>query len=324
VRSYTATAMRPCEAFARACVNRPTVLVVDRIQRSFGSVKAVRDVSFTVGRGEIFGLLGPNGAGKTTTMRMILGIYAPDGGAITWDGKPIDLAVRRRFGYLPEERGLYGKMKVREQIAYFGRLHGLDDDVARKRATEWIATLEIEQYADRACGELSKGNQQKVQLASAVLHDPELLVLDEPFSGLDPVNADTMLGCIQMLATRGTTLVLSSHQMYQIERACSGFCIVGAGEVRAAGTLAELRRKFPTRSVRVAPDRPEIRAAFAARGAREPERGPDGELIYELPLATDFGALLRDAVAAGPVESFERAEPSLDRIYVAALDGALA
>ena len=296
------------------------MLVVDRIRRSFGSVRAVDDVSFTVDRGSIFGLLGPNGAGKTTTMRMLLGIYVPDEGSIAWCGRALDRTIRRRFGYLPEERGLYAKMNVRDQIAYFGRLHGLSGDDARTRAARWMETLGIDGYAKRACGELSKGNQQKVQLASAVIHEPELLVLDEPFSGLDPMNAETILACMRRLADAGTTIVLSSHQMFQIEGACNAFCIVGSGRVRAAGTLAELRRAFPTRTVRVTPDEPTIRAVFARAGASEPQRSNGGELAYELPATTDFGALLRAAVAAGAVETFERHEPSLGAIYLRALE----
>jgi ABC-2 type transport system ATP-binding protein len=295
------------------------MLVVDHIARSFGAARAVRDVSFTVGRGSVFGLLGPNGAGKTTTMRMVLGIYVPDAGRITWDGTAIDLATRRRFGYLPEERGLYGKMKVRDQVAYFGRLHGLGAAEAARRTARWLETLDIATYADRACGELSKGNQQKVQLACAVLHEPELLVLDEPFSGLDPVNAETMLACIERLAASGTTLILSSHQMFQIEHVCREFCIVAGGVVRANGTLAALRDGFPSRTLRVAPDLPAIRAVFAAAGAGEPTRGDDGDLAYEFPRGTDFGALLRAAVAAGPLETFERREPTLGAIYLRAL-----
>jgi len=298
------------------------MLVVDRVQRSFGPVAAVRNVSFRCDRGGVLGLLGPNGAGKTTTMRMILGIYPPDSGSVTWNGKPIDRIVRKRFGYLPEERGLYAKMKVREQIAYFGRLHGMQEFDALKRADVWLARLDIEQYAKRPSGELSKGNQQKVQLACAVLHEPELLVLDEPFSGLDPVNAQIMLDCITLLRDEGTTFVLSSHQMWQIEYACNSFCIIGAGEVRASGTLAELRRTFPTRTVRVLPDLPEIRAVFTERGFGEPHYDADGTLRYELAASTDFGGLLRAAVAAGPLESFDREEPSLNQIYVRALDAA--
>jgi ABC-2 type transport system ATP-binding protein len=295
------------------------MLVVDRIARSFGNVRAVRDVSFSVERGSIFGLLGPNGAGKTTTMRTILGIYAPDSGSVTWDGAPIDLELRRRFGYLPEERGLYGKMKVKEQIVYFARMHGLGAKLASTRADEWMERLAVTPYATRACGELSKGNQQKVQLACAVLHEPELLVLDEPFSGLDPVNAETMLSCLRDLCSEGTTLILSSHQMFQIEDACSAFCVVAAGEVRARGTLAELRAAFPTRTLRVSPDVPEIRAVFSTAGADEPARNGSGELSYVMDASTDFGALLRAAVAAGPLQTFERREPTLGAIYLRAI-----
>jgi ABC-2 type transport system ATP-binding protein len=295
------------------------VLVVDRVKRSFGSVVAVRDISFSCPRGSVFGLLGPNGAGKTTMMRMILGILVPDAGTISWHGGPVTRSVRRRFGYLPEERGLYGKMRVLDQLVYFGRLHGLYETDARNRAGAWLTTLALEEYAKRPCGELSKGNQQKVQLACAVLHEPDLLILDEPFSGLDPVNAEVILECIRLLAARGTTLLLSSHQMWQIENACGAFSIVGAGEVRAAGTLADLRRVFPTRPVRVVPDLPAIREVFARRGAPEPRVAADGALVYQMPAATDFGALLRDAVAAGPLETFQRDEPSLNQIYMRAL-----
>jgi len=296
------------------------LLVADRVKRSFGSIVAVRDISFTCARGTVFGLLGPNGAGKTTMMRMILGIVPPDSGTITWQGAPIDRNVRRRFGYLPEERGLYGKMRVLDHIVYFGRLHGLDEFDARERAGAWLKTLGLEGNEKRACSELSKGNQQKVQLACAVLHDPELLILDEPFSGLDPVNAEVILECIRLLAARGTTLLLSSHQMWQIENACSAFTIIGAGEVLAAGTLAELRSTFPTRPVRVVPDVPAIRAAFASHGAPEPHVDAGGALVYDLPVEADFGRLLRDAVAAGPLETFQRDEPSLNAIYMRALD----
>ena len=296
------------------------MLVVDNVRRSFGSVVAVRNVSFSVARGTIFGLLGPNGAGKTTTMRMILGIFAPDSGSLTWNGAPITLATRRRFGYLPEERGLYGKMRVRDQIAYFARLHGCDAAFARSRTQAWIERLDIEQYADRPCGELSKGNQQKVQLASAAVHEPELLVLDEPFSGLDPVNAEIMLGAIRSIADAGTTLVLSSHQMFQIENACGAFCIIGGGEVRAAGTLAELRSTFPTRTVVVEPDTPQVRAVLDRTGTHVPNvYASSGTLAYEVPAATDFAALLRDSASAAPVESFERREPSLGDIYLRAI-----
>jgi ABC-2 type transport system ATP-binding protein len=295
------------------------MLVLDKVARSFGGVRAVRGVSFSVSTGSVYGLLGPNGAGKTTTMRMILGIYPPDSGTISWNGKPVDVKLRRRFGYLPEERGLYGRMQVRDEIIYFGRLHGLSSADAGRRADDWMERLDIAMYAKRACSELSKGNQQKVQMACASLHDPELLILDEPFSGLDPLNAEALLAAIQWLHDRGTTLVLSSHQMWQIERVCSEFCVIAGGEVRARGTLPELRRAFPTRTVRVAPDTPEIRAVFRRAGA-EQQVADDEALAYAVSADADFSALLREAVAAGPVTSFERAEPSLSDIYVRAVE----
>ena len=299
------------------------MLVVDAVSRSFGAIEAVRDVSFRARQGGVFGLLGPNGAGKTTTMRMILGIFAPDRGRISWNGEPIDLAVRRGFGYLPEERGLYAKMKVRDQIAYFGRLHGLRARDAAARTERWIERLELGPYAARACGELSKGNQQKVQLASAVLHDPAVLVLDEPFSGLDPVNAEIMLAIARDLAANGTTLVLSSHQLASVERICSNVCIVGAGRVRAAGTIAEMRAAYPTRSLRIAPDTPAIRAVFAARGWHAPPATAIAQegLIYDVPATTPLADLLREACAAGPVDTFERGEPTLEAMYRRALEG---
>ncbi len=294
------------------------MLVIDRVRRSFGSVEAVRDVSFSVAAGSIFGLLGPNGAGKTTTMRMILGIYPPDAGAVRWHGAPVDRVIRRRFGYLPEERGLYARMRVRDQIVYFGRLHGLARDDAMRRTDRWIDRLGIGELARRPAGELSKGNQQRVQLACAAVHDPEVLVLDEPFSGLDPVNASALLAIFREIAAAGTTLVLSSHQMWQIEDAASAFCIIAAGRVCASGSLAELRSAFPTRVVRVAPDLPEVRALFAGYGA-EPPAGELGELSYEMPATTDFGGLLRAVAAAAPIEKFERREPSLQQIYLRAI-----
>jgi ABC-2 type transport system ATP-binding protein len=297
------------------------MLVLDHVSRSFGRVAAVRDLSLTVRTGGVFGLLGPNGAGKTTTMRMILNIYPPDSGEVRWNGRHVDATTRRRFGYLPEERGLYGNMRVREQIVYFARLHGVRVEEARQRADEWMGRLSVEQYAKRACSELSKGNQQKVQMACAVAHDPELIILDEPFSGLDPVNAESIVDAMRMLVRKGATLVLSSHQMWQIEEICDEFCVIAGGEVRARGTLAQLRATFPTRTVRVAPDTPAIRAVFERSGGA-PGPSNDGEATFTVGADADFGRLLREAVAAGPLTLFERREPSLNEIYLRALEPA--
>ncbi len=290
-------------------------LEVDHVRRSFGSVPAVRDVNFSVTSGTTFGLLGPNGAGKTTTMRMILGILVPDGGAVRWRGATIDRGSRRHFGYLPEERGLYGKLKVKEQIVYFARLHGLRASEAAEKADRWIADLDLAEYADRPCGELSKGNQQKVQVACAAAHGPDLLILDEPFSGLDPVNAQTVYERLETLRKNGTTLVLSSHQMWQLETLCDSFCIIANGTARAAGTLASLRATWPTRTIVVQPDDPRLRDVFTTMNDAHVLPAANGELRASVPSGTDFAALLRRLVAAAPVTRFEPLEPSLEEIY---------
>ncbi|HVS46151.1 MAG TPA: ATP-binding cassette domain-containing protein [Verrucomicrobiae bacterium] len=294
------------------------MLAIDHVHKEFGKVRAVQDVSFRVDDGVTFGLIGPNGAGKTTTMRMILGILTPDGGSIAWNGKPVDGSMRRRCGYLPEERGLYAKMKVSEQIAFFGRLHGLVEPEITKRTDAWIERLGIGQYADRPCSELSKGNQQKVQVACAAVHDPELLVLDEAFSGLDPVNADMLLNILNELKAQGTTLILSSHQMWQLEALCSRFCIISAGENRASGTLDELRAAWPTRILRVAPGSSAVRAMLERVEGAFFVADNDGRFDYSLPANTDFAATLRSLVGVEAVTSFEVIEPSLHDIYIRA------
>lgn len=295
------------------------MLVLSHVRRSFGAVEAVRDVSLTIPTGATYGLLGPNGAGKTTTMRMILGILIPDEGSVTWNGRPIDQAIRRRFGYLPEERGLYGKMKVREQIVYFGRLHGLQRADVKRRAAAWMERLEIAQYADRPCAELSKGNQQKVQVACAAVHDPEFLILDEPFSGLDPVNAEMLLRVLRELQHAGTTLVLSSHQMWQIENLCTNVCIIANGMLRANGSLAELRRGWPTRVVEVEPASAELTAVLAAEPGAAQRPTINGTLAFDLRSDVDLPDLARRLTAAGDLMRFERLEPSLHEIYLRAI-----
>ena len=278
-------------------------------------MQAVRDVSFTIARGSTFGLLGPNGAGKTTTMRMIAGIYPADGGSITWNDREIDDRTRRRFGYLPEERGLYGKMKVRDQIIYFGRLHGLHDPEIGERTDAWIDRLGLRDYAGRPCAELSKGNQQKVQVACAAVHDPELLILDEPFSGLDPVNAEILLKTLTELKDRGTTLVLSSHQMWQLEQICDEFCIITGGCNRASGTLEQLRANWPTRVIKVEPATPALRSVLERIPSARAVPG-NGALYYEVPAGIEYPPLLRELVAADAVTRFDALEPSLQEIYL--------
>ncbi len=298
------------------------MLQVQHVRKEFGAVRAVRDVSFSIATGSTFGLLGPNGAGKTTTMRMIVGIYIPDAGSIQWKGMPIDGRMRRRFGYLPEERGLYGRMDVREQIAFFGRLHGLVEPDVSARTDRWIENLQLTEYAKRPCAELSKGNQQKVQIACAAVHNPELLVLDEPFTGLDPVNADMLLATLRELKRNGTTLVLSSHQMWQLEQLCDHFCIITGGENRASGTLAQLRGAWTTRVIRIEPASAAVRGILDRVPGARSLPGEEGDLLYEVPAGTALPEILRDLVTVEAVTRFEAIEPSLHDIYVHTIEGA--
>jgi ABC-2 type transport system ATP-binding protein len=296
------------------------MLEVDCVRKDFGPVHAVSDVHFRIADATTFGLLGPNGAGKTTTMRMILGILVPDAGRILWNRSPIREDSRRHFGYLPEERGIYGKMKVREQITYFAKLHRLRDPSLSKRVGEWIERLGLSIYSDRPCSELSKGNQQKVQVACAAVHAPQLLVLDEPFAGLDPVNADVLLSLLNELRDGGTTLVLSSHQMWQLETLCSHFCIIADGANRAEGSLVELRAAWPTRVVRIAPSSPSVRSLLDAVPGARALLPLDGALDYQVPATTDFAGLLRSLVTVAPVTKFEALEPTLREIYLRAIE----
>jgi ABC-2 type transport system ATP-binding protein len=227
------------------------MLEVVHISKSFGTVAAVTDLSFVVQRGTIFGLLGPNGAGKTTTIRMILDIITPDSGEVRWDGKRVDGDTRRTFGYLPEERGLYPKMKVFDQLMFLARLHGVPDATAKKRIDELAAALNLTEKLPSVPTELSKGNQQKAQFIAAVVHEPPLLVLDEPFAGFDPINVQVVKGAIRDLVARGTTVLLSSHRMEQVEELCEDICIIDRSHAVLAGNLREIKRGYPERTVTV-------------------------------------------------------------------------
>jgi ABC-2 type transport system ATP-binding protein len=211
------------------------------LRRSFGHVVALDGLSFTVRPGELCGFLGPNGAGKTTAMRCAVGISTPDGGSVTWQGGSIDLGVRRRTGYMPEERGLYPKMRVHEQLVYLGRLHGMAAHDASANAHVWIDRLGLSERADDPVEELSLGNQQRVQLAAALVHEPELLVLDEPFSGLDPLATDVMSAVLREQAEGGVAVVFSSHQLDLVEDLCETVAVVAAGKLVLNGAVAELK-----------------------------------------------------------------------------------
>ncbi|MFZ6992797.1 ABC transporter ATP-binding protein [Curtobacterium sp. RRHDQ66] len=218
------------------------MLSVEGVTKHFGDRRVLDDVAFTVGRGRLTGFVGGNGAGKTTTMRIMLGVLDADSGTVSIDGQAIGPADRRRFGYMPEERGLYPKMPVAEQVTYLARLHGVDRRAAATRTAELLERLELTQHAADPVEKLSLGNQQRVQVAAALAHRPEVLVLDEPFSGLDPMAVDTVLGVLREAAADGVPVLFSSHQLDVVERLCDDVVVIADGRVRAAGPQEELRR----------------------------------------------------------------------------------
>ena len=289
------------------------MLQLEGVSRSFGDRKALDDVSFTVERGRLTGFVGANGAGKTTAMRAVMGVSRPDEGVVLWRGSPVDRQVRRRFGYMPEERGLYPKMRVGDQLAYFARLRGLGRRAARDAAAAWLARFGLEQRAGERVEALSLGNQQRVQLAAALVHAPDLLVLDEPFSGLDPVGVDTLSEVLLEQVRRGVPVLFSSHQLDLVERLCERVVIVDHGRLVAAGGVQDLRAARAGRRWRVGVAGGGDWAA-ALPGVRVLGVGPDGTLL-ELAADTDEQAVLDAARAAGPVWHFAREQPSLSELY---------
>lgn len=225
------------------------MLSFSQVSKRFGAVQALSDCSFAVSRGRMLGFLGPNGAGKTTSMRAVFGLVQLDAGTVLWEGRPIGLAEQLRFGYMPEERGLYPRMPVGEQLEYFGCLHGLNARAARAAAARWLERFGLEDRADAKVEELSHGNQQRAQLAAALLHEPELLVLDEPFAGLDPVAVHTLAEVLRGEAARGAAVLFSSHQLELVEDICEEVAIIDHGRVVATGDVDALRRASQQRRI---------------------------------------------------------------------------
>jgi len=287
-------------------------LSVDGLGKRFGELIALDGVALSVGRGEIVGLVGRNGAGKTTAMRVVMGILAPDRGTVTWDGRPVGNQARLRFGYMPEERGLYPQMRLLDQVAYFARLHGLDSATAVDCGRRWLDRLGLGERAGEKLIALSHGNQQRVQLAVALVHDPELLVLDEPFAGLDPEAVDSLSEVLFERAAAGAAVLFSSHQLELVERVCRRVVILESGRVLAAGTLAELRRELPAQ-LRIKVDGPggwtQGLQGVSVEGSDE-----DGVLLVVQP-GTDPQAILHAALAAGPVEHFGFESGGLLELY---------
>jgi len=246
-------------------------LFVEHLRKTYASVVAVDDLSFQVERGEIFGLLGPNGAGKTTTIRILMDIFKPDSGAVRVLGGPPG-AARRRVGYLPEERGLYRTLKVTDCLIYLGQLKGMDRANAARRAAQLLERVELSEWGKRKVEELSRGMQQKVQLAASVIHDPELIILDEPFQGLDPVNTDMVRGLIRELRGQGKTIVLSAHEMSLVEMLCERIALIHHGRAVLNGRLADIKQQFSPNAIEISPPLPGL--ARSAAPLAEPAAVP--------------------------------------------------
>ena len=290
------------------------MLEFDGLHKSFGANRVLDGVSFVVAPGSMFGFCGSNGAGKTTTMRIAMGLARADAGEVRWQGRPLDQALRRRIGYMPEERGLYPKMRVGEQLAYFARLHGLDGAAAARAAEHWADRLGLVERRRSRVEELSLGNQQRVQLAAALVSRPEVLILDEPFSGLDPVGVDALAEALLEQVRGGVPVVFSSHQLDLVERLCDAVGILARGSMVAAGPVPELRRRESGRLLRVVvPDAPPGWAA-ALPGVRV-ESELAGDTLLELAPGTDDQAVLAAALRTGRVAHFAWREPSLVELF---------
>lgn len=290
------------------------------VTKAYESKVAVRDLSLSIEAGQMFGLLGPNGAGKTSSIRMMMGITMPDSGTVKLFEKPFERASLDRVGYLPEERGLYKKMKVLEQLVFFGQLHGLTSGDAEKRATTWAKRLEIDEALPKKTEELSKGMQQKIQFIGSLLHDPGLIVMDEPFSGLDPVNAKLLEQTLLELKDEGRAIVFSTHRMDQVEKLCDSICLINKGQAVLAGRVRDIKSRYERNHIIVEfegrddfLESPEIVSAQNFSGHAEIKLKPHG----------DAQKLLREASEMAKIYRFEMVEPSLEEIFIQTVGGSV-
>jgi ABC-2 type transport system ATP-binding protein len=290
------------------------VLELRGLTRRYGEVVALDDLSFSVREGQMFGFVGPNGAGKTTAMRIVLGVLEPDAGEVRWRGHPVDAHTRQRMGYMPEERGLYQKMRVRDQLEYFARLHGLSPKDARDSTTYWTERLGVAERSGDRVEQLSLGNQQRVQLAAALVHGPELLVLDEPFSGLDPVGVDALAEILAEQTAGGVPVIFSSHQLSLVERLCEAVAIINRGRLVATGRVAELRASDGRRRYAI-----EVGGAPADWADTLPAvhmiDKSNGRVVFELEAGGDEQTVLDIARSVGRVTHFSAVEPTLADLF---------
>ncbi len=297
------------------------LLEVKNLKKYFATQKAVDDISLSIEQGQIFGLLGPNGAGKTTLIRMITGIFYPDSGSITFDGKPFDPANDiSKIGYMPEERGLYKKMKIGEQTLYLAQLKGLGKKEATEKIKQWFARFEMESWWNKKVEDLSKGMQQKLQFVTTVLHNPKLVILDEPFSGLDPVNSNLIKDEIFNLAKNGSTIIFSTHRMEQVEEICDHIVLVNRGQKILDGTVGQVKQDFKEDLYKI---------AFAENGAQLTDnevfsikRTSGNSIIVQKRDGRNNNEILQYLLSSGiPIESFNEILPSLNDIFIRQVDG---
>ncbi|HEY2420374.1 MAG TPA: ABC transporter ATP-binding protein [Neobacillus sp.] len=290
------------------------VLKLEHVTKRFGKFTAVEDLSLVIPEKEMFGFLGANGAGKTTTFRMILGLLDPSGGEITWDGHQIDYSTSHLVGYLPEERGLYPKLKVRDQIVYLARLRGMEKNEALTELKSWLERFKIPEYENKKVEELSKGNQQKIQFIAAVIHKPKLLILDEPFSGLDPVNVELLKESVIAMKENGATIVFSSHRMEHVEEMCEHLCILQKGSPVVYGSLKEIKRTFGKKNLVIHADfsldiLKNYPGVVKAKSTMEGiHLQIEGESVAE--------DILKEIVGKGFIRKFALEEPSLNDIFI--------
>ncbi|MCI0425480.1 MAG: ATP-binding cassette domain-containing protein [Actinobacteria bacterium] len=290
------------------------MLLLEGLSKTFGDVRALDDCTFGVARGRMLGFLGPNGAGKTTAMRAVFGLVRPDAGTVTWDSDPVTPEHRRRFGYMPEQRGLYPKMKTHDQLTYLGVLHGMTRENAGVSADRWLERFGLDDRRLDPVENLSHGNQQRVQLAAALVHDPELLVLDEPFSGLDPLAVETMSNVLSEQAHEGKAVVFSSHQLDLVEDLCEEVAIINEGRIVAVGDVAQLKDAAPTRRVEIDFDGEFDTLIDGLDGVAD--HRVNGTLhTFTVSSAADIRTFLARADGVGNLRRFVYATPSLSDLF---------
>lgn len=289
-------------------------LELKNVSKSFVGKKAVDNISFSLTKPGVYGLLGTNGAGKTTTIRMLLGIIKKDSGEITWKGKPVDRKLVR-FGYLPEERGVYPKTKIFDQLKYFAELKGMEKNQAISSINRWAKELKVEEYLQMSAEKLSKGNQQKIQFMTAIIHDPELVVLDEPFSGLDPVNTEILKNIIIYLIRNGKYIIMSAHQMATIEEFCSDILILNKGKAVLQGNLKEIKEKYPANRVEI--DVKQDIESYIKELNLEIEIETNNNYVIKISDEEKAHKLLNKLVVNGiNIDKFEIKKPTLNDIFI--------